>query len=69
MVETVVHPRARLALVATAALALVAGSAPAIGQPAGPERYATLPVASPDGRHIAFTRDLPDRRQELYVKG
>jgi len=33
----------------------------------GPERAATLPFVSPDGKHIVFTRDLPDKSAELVV--
>jgi Tol biopolymer transport system component len=52
------------------ALALMASAAPpATAQPAGTERYATLPAASPDGKRIAFTRGLPEGRQELWVIG
>ena len=33
----------------------------------GLERVATLPFASPDGRHIVYTRDLPDHSADLVV--
>jgi len=44
--------------------ALIA-SAPAAAQ--GPERAATLPFVSPDGKHIVYVRDLPDKSAELVV--
>lgn len=35
--------------------------------PPGPERAATLPFVSPDGKRIVYTRDLPDHSAELVV--
>ena len=35
----------------------------------GPERHATLPLASMDGRHIAFSRDLGGDSAEVHVVG
>ena len=34
---------------------------------ARPERAATLPFVSPDGKHIVYTRDLPDQSADLMV--
>ena len=58
-----------LALAALAVLASASSVPPASAQPAGTERYATLPAASPDGRLIAFDRSLPEGRHELCVIG
>jgi Tol biopolymer transport system component len=33
----------------------------------GPERAATLPFVAPDGKHIVYVRDLPDKSAELVV--
>ena len=38
---------------------------PAVAQ--GPERAATLPFVAPDGKHIVYVRDLPDKSAELVV--
>ena len=65
MVRPAVHSGRSLALAAGIALALAAAAPPAPGQSAGPERYATLPAASPDGRRIAvqagaYSRERPE---------
>jgi TolB protein len=33
----------------------------------GPERAATLPFVAPDGKHVVYVRDLPDKSAELVV--
>ena len=50
-------------IVATA-FALESAAPPA---PIQPERAATLPFVSPDGKHIVYTRDLPDQSADLMV--
>jgi len=47
------------------ALLAAALATPAAAQ--GPERAATLPFVSPDGQHIVYVRDLPDKSAELVV--
>ena len=58
--------RASRLLTLASCLALGLGSAHA-APPPGPERAATLPFVSPDGKHIVYTRDLPDHSAELIV--
>jgi TolB protein len=48
-------------------VALLVGLLPAPAAAQGPERAATLPSVSPDGRHIAYVRDLADKSAELVV--
>jgi len=43
------------------------GSLPQAQPAQSPDRHATLPAASPDGRHVAFVRDLPDHSAEMVV--
>jgi TolB protein len=54
-----------LLVLATAAL-IVPGPASSAPPPRR-ERAATLPFVSPDGKHIVYTRDLPDHSAELVV--
>lgn len=56
----------RLFLLAVGA-GIVSAAAAQSAAPPGPERAATLPFASPDGKHIVYTRDLPDHSAELIV--
>jgi TolB protein len=47
--------------------ALVVAVLPVPAAAQGPERSATLPFVSPDGRHVVYVRDLPDKSAELVV--
>lgn len=69
MTRPAVSHAAALALAAAATLVSATAASPVSAQPAGTERYATLPAASPDGGRVAFTRDLPEGREELWVIG
>jgi TolB protein len=65
--EEPVTRRTPLAARAVAAVALVAALFPATSMAQGPERAATLPFVSPDGKHVVYVRDLPDKSAELVV--
>jgi len=52
---------------AAVAAALVAALIASTSAAQGPERSATLPFVSPDGKHVVYVRDLPDKSAELVV--
>jgi Tol biopolymer transport system component len=54
--------RSCVSLIVAASLAMCP-----VARAQGPERSATLPFVSPDGKHIVFVRDLPDKSCDLVV--
>ena len=60
-------PRSVLVALAMCAAILVGDAHAQSAASPGPERAATLPYVSPDGKHIVYTRDLPDKSAELIV--
>jgi len=60
-------PRARIPFAAVVIAGAVTALTAVAAHGQGPDRHATLPFVAPDGKHIVFVRDLPDRSAELVV--
>ena len=52
---------------AVVAAVLVAALTPSTSVAQGPERAATLPFVSPDGKHVVYVREMQDKSAELVV--
>src|SRR5215813_2265725 len=57
----------RLAIAALALIHLTLDTRRIAAQSHQPERHATLPIVSPDGRRVAFLRDLANQSSEIYL--
>ena len=54
-------------IIGTVLFVLLGASIAVTAAAQGPERAATLPFVSPDGKHVVYVRDLPDKSAELVV--
>jgi TolB protein len=59
----------RLRFILAALIGVVAAAATARDAASAPERHATLPAVSPDGKHVAYSRPLEGGSCELRVVG